>query len=394
MSIERAPFSQKEYDRRLAKTRKAMAADGLDVMIATDPSNMAWLTGYDGWSFYVHQAVIVTHDAPPHWWGRRMDANGALRTVWIPDDHIHSYSDDYVMSPTLHAMDTLADLVKSLGHGDARIGVEMENYYYSARAHQVLTAALHNATIRDATGLVNWQRGIKSDEEIVFMKNAARISELIVSTALAKAEPGLPKNELVSDIYKTMIKGVDDIWGDYPAIVPMLPSGKDASAAHLTWNGDPMKSGEVTFFELAGCYRRYNVPLCRTVHLGAASQHIIDASKALTEGLEKGLEQAVAGNRACDIANALTDTLAKAGIDRQGRCGYPIGISYPPDWGERTISLRPQDETILEPGMTFHFMPGLWMDDWGIETTETILITDTGAPYMFTNLPRELTVKP
>ncbi len=152
----------------------------------------------------------------------------------------------------------------------ARIGVEMENYYYSARAHQVLTAALGQATICDATGIVNWQRGVKSDEEIVFMKNAARISKKIVSTAIEKAEPGLPKNELVSDIYKTMISGVDDIWGDYPAIVPMLPSGKDASAAHLTWNGDPMKTGEVTFFELAGCYRRYNVPLCRTVHLGPA----------------------------------------------------------------------------------------------------------------------------
>ncbi|MGB2097968.1 MAG: M24 family metallopeptidase, partial [Candidatus Puniceispirillales bacterium] len=284
--------------------------------------------------------------------------------------------------------------VKSLGHGGARIGVEMENYYYSARAHQVLTAALGQATICDATGIVNWQRGVKSDEEIVFMKNAARISEKIVSTAIEKAEPGLPKNELVSDIYKTMISGVDDIWGDYPAIVPMLPSGKDASAAHLTWNGDPMKTGEVTFFELAGCYRRYNVPLCRTVHLGPAPQHILYASKALTEGLEKGLEQAVAGNRACDIANALTETLAKAGIDRHGRCGYPIGISYPPDWGERTISLRSNDETILEPGMTFHFMPGLWMDDWGIETTETILITDKTTPYMFTNLPREMTVKP
>ncbi|MGB1918453.1 MAG: M24 family metallopeptidase [Candidatus Puniceispirillales bacterium] len=394
MSIARAPFSQKEYDRRLGKTRKAMEKDGLDVIIITDPSNMAWLTGYDGWSFYVHQAVIVTHDTPPHWWGRRMDANGALRTVWMPDDHIHSYSDDYVMSTTLHAMDTLAELVKSLGHGGARIGVEMENYYYSARAHQVLTAALGQATICDATGIVNWQRGVKSDEEIVFMKNAARISEKIVSTAIEKAEPGLPKNELVSDIYKTMISGVDDIWGDYPAIVPMLPSGKDASAAHLTWNGDPMKTGEVTFFELAGCYRRYNVPLCRTVHLGPAPQHILYASKALTEGLEKGLEQAVAGNRACDIANALTETLAKAGIDRHGRCGYPIGISYPPDWGERTISLRSNDETILEPGMTFHFMPGLWMDDWGIETTETILITDKTTPYMFTNLPREMTVKP
>ena len=394
MSITRAPFSQKEYDRRLTKTRQAMEVDGLDAVIVTDPSNMAWLTGYDGWSFYVHQAVIVTHDTAPYWWGRRMDGNGALRTVWMPDDHIHSYSDDYVMSPSLHAMNTLADLMKSLGHGGSRIGVEMENYYYSARAHQVLTAALDQATICDATGLVNWQRGVKSDEEIGFMKNAARIAEKMVSVALERAEPGLPKNELVSDIYKTMISGVDDIWGDYPAIVPMLPSGKDASAAHLTWNGDPMKSGEVTFFELAGCYRRYNVPLCRTIHLGPAPQAIIDASKALTEGLEKGLEQAVAGNRACDIANALTETLAKAGIDRHGRCGYPIGISYPPDWGERTISLRSNDDSILEPGMTFHFMPGLWMDDWGIETTETILITDTGAPYMFTNLPRELTIKP
>ncbi|MAJ35843.1 MAG: ectoine hydrolase DoeA [Candidatus Puniceispirillum sp. TMED52] len=394
MSIDRAPFSQNEYDRRLRKTRQAMEADGLDAVIVTDPSNMAWLSGYDGWSFYVHQAVIVTHDTAPYWWGRRMDGNGALRTVWMPDDHIHSYSDDYVMSPSLHAMDTLADLMKSLGHGGARIGVEMENYYYSARAHQVLTAALDQAVICDATGLVNWQRGIKSDEEIGFMKNAARIAENMVSVALERAEPGLPKNELVSDIYKTMISGVDDIWGDYPAMVPMLPSGKDASAAHLTWNGDPMKSGEVTFFELAGCYRRYNVPLCRTIHLGPAPQAIIDASKALTEGLEKGLEQEVAGNRACDIANALTETLAKAGIDRHGRCGYPIGISYPPDWGERTISLRSNDDSILEPGMTFHFMPGLWMDDWGIETTETILITDTGAPYMFTNLPRELTIKP
>ncbi|MDA0308701.1 MAG: ectoine hydrolase DoeA, partial [Proteobacteria bacterium] len=56
--------------------------------------------------------------------------------------------------------------------------------------------------------------------------------------------------------------------------------------------------------------------------------------------------------------------------------------------------LRANDDTMLEPGMTFHFMPGLWMDDWGIETTETILINEKGGPTLFTNLPRELTVKP
>jgi len=27
---------------------------------------------------------------------------------------------------------------------------------------------------------------------------------------------------------------------------------------------------------------------------------------------------------------------------------------------------------VLEENMTFHFMTGLWMDDWGFEITESI----------------------
>ena len=50
-------FSRQEYQIRIAKTRKAMEAAGVEFIIVSDPSNMAWLTGYDGWSFYVHQAV-------------------------------------------------------------------------------------------------------------------------------------------------------------------------------------------------------------------------------------------------------------------------------------------------------------------------------------------------
>ena len=45
------PFSQGEYDRRLDLVRTVMAARDLDALFVEDPSNMAWLTGYDGWSF-------------------------------------------------------------------------------------------------------------------------------------------------------------------------------------------------------------------------------------------------------------------------------------------------------------------------------------------------------
>ena len=175
--------------------------------------------------------------------------------------------------------------------------------------------------------------------------------------------------------------------------MPLLPTGADASASHLTWTDAPMERGAGTFFELAGCYRRYHAPLCRSVFLGLPPSEIRNAEAALLAGLEAGIDKARAGNRAGDVAIALGDALAARGLDRGGaRCGYPIGLSFPPDWGERTISFRPEDNTILEPGMTFHFMPGLWMDTWGLEITETILIKDDGPAECLMDVPREVRI--
>lgn len=389
----KAPFSQTEYDRRIALTRTAMSEAGLDALFVTDPSNQAWLTGYDGWSFYVHQGVLLRMEGEPIWWGRFMDSIGAQRTCWMSEDNIFGYADSYVQSTVRHPMQELAGRIKDMGLGAARIGVEMENYYYSAKAHDVLVTELPEATISDATAMVNWQRLVKSHEEIAFIRKAARISERVIETAIDRAAPGVRKNDVVADIMHAGITGVDDIWGDYPAIVPLTPSGLDATAAHLTWNGDPMREGEATFFELSGCYRRYHAPLCRTVFLGTPPKEMLDAEAAQIEGIEAALDAARAGNRTSDIAQALVDVLQKHGIYREGRCGYPIGLSYPPDWGERTASIRVEDETILQPGMTFHFMPALWMDTWGLETTETILITDSGPAEALCTIERKLFVK-
>ncbi|RXV64776.1 ectoine hydrolase DoeA [Roseovarius sp. A46] len=387
------PFSPQEYQRRLEKTRSAMAARDLDAIFVTDPSNQHWLTGYDGWSFYVHQGVIVLPDADPIWWGRNQDANGGVRTVWMTDDRVIGYPDNYVQSTERHPMQDLAERLTGMGLADKRIGVEMDNYYFSAKAMQVLREELPEATFLDVTALVNWQRGVKSEEELAFIRKAAAISEKITDGLIERVEPGIPKNEIVAEIFRDAIRGVEGAWGDYPSIVPLLPSGSDAAAPHLTWNGREFATGEATFFEISGCYRRYHAPLCRTLFLGKPPQFLLDAERALVEGLEAGLEAATAGSRACDVANALAAPLERAGIERGARCGYPIGLSYPPDWGERTISLRAEDETVLEPGMTFHFMPGLWMSDWGLEITESILIKETGPAETFCNRPRKMFVK-
>ena len=392
MSSPNLKFTREEYAQRLAKTRRAMERRGVDVLIVSDPSNMAWLTGYDGWSFYVHQAVIVPPQGEPIWYGRGQDANGAKRTAYLGHENIIGYADHYVQSTERHPMDFLTQVLRDRRLDGLAIGIEMDNYWFSAAAFAALQKGLPNARFVDVTALVNWQRAVKSPTEIDYMRKAARIVEAMHARILDKAEVGMRKCDLVAEIYDAGIRGVDDFGGDYPAIVPLLPSGADASAPHLTWDDRPMKANEGTFFEIAGCYHRYHCPLSRTVFLGKPTDAFLDAEKATLEGMEAGLEAARPGNTCEDIANAFFAVLKKYGIVKDNRTGYPIGISYPPDWGERTMSLRPGDRTVLEPGMTFHFMTGLWLEDMGLEITESILITETGVDCL-ANVPRQLFVK-
>ncbi len=385
-------FSLEEYRQRIKKTRLAMEAKGIELLVVSDPSNMAWLSGYDGWSFYTHQALLLDFHHEPVWWGRGMDALGARRTVFMDEQNIVGYEDDYVQNPLKHPMETLSRLIEEKGWQRHSIGLEMDNYYFSAAAFQSLLANLPNAGFLDATGLVNWQRAIKSETEISYMRNASRIVENMHAMIREKAEPGMRKNDLVADIYHAAITGVGEYWGDYPAIVPMAPSGMDATAPHLTWDDAPLKNGESTFFEIAGAHRRYQCPQSRTIFLGKPPQKYLDAEKAVLEAIDAGLSKARPGNRCEDVANAFNNTLNRLGFEKDSRCGYAIGISYPPDWGERTMSFRRGDKSVLEPGMTFHFMPALWLDDGGLEITEPVLITDNGVECLC-NTPRELTVK-
>jgi ectoine hydrolase len=80
------------------------------------------------------------------------------------------------------------------------------------------------------------------------------------------------------------------------------------------------------------------------------------------------------------------------GLRKDSRIGYSIGIGYPPDWGERTVSLRREETTELAAGMAFHIILGMWMDGWGYELSEPIVVTATGVERL-TDLPHELTIR-
>ena len=78
-----AAFLKSEYDDRLARVRTEMAARGLDALVIGDPDNINWLTGYDAWSFYTPQMMLVDLHDGPFWMGRLMDAGAANFTTYL-----------------------------------------------------------------------------------------------------------------------------------------------------------------------------------------------------------------------------------------------------------------------------------------------------------------------
>ena len=386
-------FEKSEYLARIRKTKKSMADQGVDVLLATNPANMNYLTGYDGWSFYVHQLVVLALDSDePVWIGRGMDANAAKVTTFLNHDNILGYPDDYVQTPVKHPMDYVADFLKEQGWDKKGIGIEMDSYYFTAACYESLKRNLPNADFKDATTLVNWVRVIKSAQEIEYMQQAARIIEKTMQVAVDMVRPGVRQCDAAAAVYQAKISGTGEYGGDYTSLCPMLPTGVGTSTPHLTWTDQPFVNGEATILELAGARHHYHCPMARTVHLGKPPKKLIDTAAVVVEGLNNALAAAKPGVQCQEIEAVWRETIKKHGIVKESRIGYSTGLNYPPDWGEHTLSLRPGDTTTLQPNMTIHMIPGVWMDDWGIEISECFRVTESGSETL-ANFPRELFVK-
>ncbi len=386
-------FTKDEYKERLKKTKQSMQQKGIELLISQDTNNMNYLTGYDAWSFYYSQCVLVHVDLEePICFVRAQDAGGAYIKTYLKRENIIVYKEKYIHTWPTHPYDALIDFIKQRKWEKSNIGVEMDSHYFTAFCYEKLKQGLPNAKIKDSKRLVNWVRLIKSDAEINLMKGAAKISENAMKVAMDSINPGVRQCDAVAEIQRALFRGTSEIGGEYASIAVLLPTGKGTSASHLTATDEKFVKGEATVVELSGVTKRYHCPMARTVHLGKPEQKKIDAMKATNEALNEGISAAKPGNTADDVAQKFWGVLDKYNIKKESRTGYSIGIGYPPDWGEHTLNIYKGDKTILKPNVCFHMIAVMQFGDWGVEASESIRITDKGSE-LFCNFPKDLHIK-
>lgn len=387
-------FTLSEFKERVDRTKQQMEKEGIDVLLITNPGNMCYLTGYDAWSFYVHQMLVVSlEEEEPIWIGRGIDESAAKHTTWLKDENIISYPDDHVQSTAKHPMDYICTFLMQKNLHTKTLAVELDTYYFTAQCYIRLTEGMPDATFKNGQNLVNWVRSVKSDQEMVYMKRAGIIATNAMQAGIDSIQVGARQCDVVADInYISTTGGTREFGGDYPAHVPLMPTGEQTSACHLTWTDDTVKPNEPVILELAGCHKRYNVPIARTISVGEPTDKLKELADVCIEGINEALNTVRPGVTAEEVERAWRNSIEKHGYKKESRIGYSVGLNFPPSWGEETISIRPGDKTILQKNMTIHIIPGIWMDGIGMEISQSFAVTDNGYETLG-DIPRELFIK-
>ena len=383
--VDKLPFSDAEFQRRLTNVRRVMADRDLAVFVSFTPENIYYLTAHDTPGYYFYQASVVTPNRPPINVLRRIETTNTLGRSWARLAVGYEDRQDPV--------EATLGLLRELGVAGKTVGAEADSWFISPKRYQQLQGGIESEGGRlvDASQVIEEQRVTKSAEELGHIRTAARAAERAMRVAIAASRAGTTENEVAAEMSAELIRA----GSEYAGLPPFITSGPRTSLAHSTWAGRSYVPGDVLNYELPGVVKRYCAALFRCGTVGKPSEEVARRGGMIREALENVIEAIKPGTTSGEAHNATKAVFSKYGMEHMlgHRTGYSVGINYAPDWGEGQImSIWDGDERPLRAGMTFHLVPGIY--DLGRHTiviSETVLVSETGCEVI-TNFPRDLFV--
>lgn len=173
-----------EYDRRWSATLDQMAEAGLDCICVTAKRSLQYYTGYDGRGADMAPFIlIIAPDRPRTMVARLMDRTSIVHES-IPLD-VPTY-----FSGREDAIPLWAETLKKFDLGNARVGLELDNWDLAPLDVEDLKRLSPGVKIENASTIVSRLMDIKSDVEIDILRQAASITDKAYHTFYDMLAPG------------------------------------------------------------------------------------------------------------------------------------------------------------------------------------------------------------
>jgi Xaa-Pro dipeptidase len=349
-----------------------MKEQNLDALLMFRQESMYWLTGYDTFGYVFFQTLVLDQKGDIVLLTRAPDLRQAQNTSNIQD--IRIWVDKDGINPT----DDLKIILDEFDLKNKNIGIEYEAYGMTGRNALRLNKSLENyCKVEDQSELITKLRVIKSNEELVYVKEAAELADRALDEAWKYAKAGANEAKILAEMQRAVLEG----GGDYPANEYIIGSGDNALLCRYQAEKRNLSNIDQLSLEWAGTYKHYHSAMFRTIPIGKADPKHIKMHEACVEALTNCVNTLVPGKTAGEVFDAHAKTFDNLGFNkaRMNACGYSLGSTFSPNWMDWPMLYTGNPYKIV-PGNVF-FMHMILMDsdnNLAMNLGETYLVTENG----------------
>lgn len=370
------PLATTVVDEIIVKTRRAMHGHGLDVVAATSPENVAYLSGAAPPSQKTVRsrlaAAIVPREGETEVVAVSLEAPVVRAQSRL--DSIRLY-EEFIDDP----VDVLAQSLHERGLDEAAIGIETSHLAHASYAR--LVAALPNARLLAADALLAELRAIKTAAEIDKIREIGAAAERITEDVFSSFGAGASERDIATFVTERYA----DAGGDGLSML-VVGSGPRSAAVNAPPTARVLERGDLLRLDVIGTKGHYHSDVARTAVVGEPTEEQQRAYDLLLGIHRRCLEALRPGVLTSDIYRLYREAMDAAGLPAYHFVGHGLGITLHEEPFVNELNSIP-----LAQGMVLCIEPLTLIEGrFGVQIEDEVLITDDGCE-LFTEareLPR------
>ena len=343
---------------RIARATDEAGARGVDALVISPSTDLAYLTGYDPMPLPRPTLLVLRPDALP--------------TMLVPQ-----------LERPLAAASPVGDRVELVAWRDgsdpyeaaARLLTAVSRVAVADRlwaAHLLgLQRALPDTAFSSATPVLGRLRAVKDEDELDALRRAGQAADETFGRILEMGFEGRREEQVAADLAELLVEH-----GHASASFTIVASGPNGASPHHEPGPRTIRPRDAVVMDFGGTLRGYHSDTTRTVVVGEPPDGFEDAYDAVRRAQAAGVDAVRPGAVAEEVDRAARAVVDEAGLGERfiHRTGHGIGLEIhePPYMVEG-------DRTELVPGMTFSVEPGVYLDGrFGIRIEDIVAVTDEG----------------
>jgi len=349
---------------RLAKLREALAAEGLDAILITQPENRRYLSGFTGSA----GVLLISQD------------QAILATDFRYYEQVERQAPDFRLAKIKDKFEPLLpELVHELGA--KRVG--FESAHLTVDQHQEWQKVAEDFELVPTKELVERIRAVKDEDELDKLRRAIALTDEAFAHIVSFIEPGMTEKEVAWELEVFMrTHGAEKLAFDL-----IVGSGPNGAMPHATVSERVIRAGEPIVMDMGAVVDGYNSDLTRTICVGQPAERFREIYNIVLEAqqtAERDIRPGMTGKKADDIARQVIEGAGYK--DNYGHgLGHGVGLAV-----HEKPTLSKVSEDVLTPGMVFTIEPGIYLPDWGGVRIEDMVVMREDGVEVLTQASKEL----